>query len=334
MRASWKDPTSSDHSLFWPSVADMAVATCMMFVIFWIGETWLTNRMRKDVDDKDEKIGFLQDRLTEMQVKLEKLETLFANISNGGIDIATVATDLQEALEREAQSKKKIQELVEQLAELEKRARGLQDVAKERIELLAEVKRLREAIALHAVHNEPPNIVLADSENYTFPSGSAVVGHLFAEKFIESEMPSVVQALNSPSNVEVVEIIGHTDFQAVSSNRSNLDEMLPNVFDGSSNPEELRIASNCELGLARAIAVKHLLEQCFEKLRLEGNADLTPKGRERLSKIDVKTYSAAQLFPLTAFPVKSSVGSDLDPEDFTKDRRIEIRFTRLRTDDP
>jgi flagellar motor protein MotB len=59
-------------------------------------------------------------------------------------------------------------------------------------------------------------------------------------------------------DVDVIEVIGHTDEQPVSNRVSNLDRSLPSVTLGSSTGV-LQWADNAGLGLARALAVVKVL---------------------------------------------------------------------------
>ena len=139
----------------------------------------------------------------------------------------------------------------------------------------------------------------------------------FERLFKEEKRKEVIDALNSDSNVEVIEIIGHTDNMQVGGS-SNVDINLEAVYAGNKSIECLQFGSNCELGLARAIAVKTMLREFLKSLDI-GNEGLTEKGKNRISKLTYRTYSAAQLFPTDPM----NPGRD-------EDRRIEIRFTRLR----
>ncbi|MEJ6634333.1 MAG: hypothetical protein QNL77_01345 [Akkermansiaceae bacterium] len=176
-------------------------------------------------------------------------------------------------------------------------------------------------------HDEPPNIVLAQDDvekRFLFPSLQATVPEDFERLFKLENQQDVIDALNSESNIEVIEvievieIIGHTDNIQVGGS-SNIDINLEAVFAGTKPVRTLRFGSNCELGLARAIAIKSMLERFLATLANDEDCGLTEDGRARIRRLTYRTYSAAQLFP--ADP--ANPGSD-------EDRRIEIRFTRLR----
>ena len=56
-------------------------------------------------------------------------------------------------------------------------------------------------------------------------------------------------------DVDVIEVIGHTDERPVASGLSNLDRRLSSVMSGASDVGLLQPADNAGLGLARAVAV-------------------------------------------------------------------------------
>ena len=46
MRQSWKHRTDQGGAGSWPAVADMATATCIMLVLFWMAGTWELNKVK------------------------------------------------------------------------------------------------------------------------------------------------------------------------------------------------------------------------------------------------------------------------------------------------
>ncbi|MDB4318665.1 hypothetical protein N9932_01090 [bacterium] len=186
------------------------------------------------------------------------------------------------------------------------------------------VEKLLTELREKVPHDEPPNIVLAQDDvekRFLFPSLQATVPEDFERLFKLENQQDVIDALNSESNIEVIEVIeviGHTDNIQVGGS-SNIDINLEAVFAGTKPVRTLRFGSNCELGLARAIAIKSMLERFLATLANDEDCGLTEDGRARIRRLTYRTYSAAQLFP--ADP--ANPGSD-------EDRRIEIRFTRLR----
>ena len=285
MPKNWKNRNEQEGVNFWPGFADMAAATCMMLVIFWIAGVL--------------ELGGSKDQINKLREEIARLRNLVGKES----ELQERIHELEVALD---QQKKDNNRILKDIAESERK----------RIAAEKELAALRDIIP----SDEPPNIILAQKqdESFVFPSLQATVPTDFEARFKVEMRQAVIDALNSSSNVEMIEIIGHTDnFQV--GGKSNVDTNLEAVYDGTKPVDSLKFGSNCELGLARAIAVKSMLENFLKSLVMDPNCGLTDNGRKRIHKLAYRTYSAAQLFPIDP----SRRGQD-------EDRRIEIRFTRLR----
>lgn len=162
----------------------------------------------------------------------------------------------------------------------------------------------------------PPNIIIENAGKYAFSSGDAKLPKEFKE-FIKNELVDKIEENIKKFDISIIEVIGHTDGQAVGSDSSNLDEMLENVANDIIPIEKLRPNSNADLGLMRALAVVKELQ------KIQNNEN-------RLKKLNPKqgfrAYSAAQLTLRNGELAKSN-----SIPDATR-RRIEIRFTRSRGD--
>lgn len=165
--------------------------------------------------------------------------------------------------------------------------------------LQAEVESLR--------RDKPPIITLDEASGYTFDSGSASLSTSFTYA-LQSQIIPKLDSILKEYNVDVIEVIGHTDGQTVSVKKSNLDIQLENVVLGTASLDSLAFGSNADLGLLRAIAVAKYIQ-------------LNAGGR--LLSVRYRFYSAAQLIP------QSGDLQDVNREADTKRRRIELRFTRL-----
>jgi len=132
-----------------------------------------------------------------------------------------------------------------------------------------------ESESQHAgTHNWPPIIKLSEADGYYFATGSADLTPRFALELRTVVIARLLQIANS-FDVDVIEVIGHTDEQPVSGRASNLDRNLPAVTLGLSDPGPLQWADNAGLGLARALAVVKILAadprlQSFRVLPLSG----------------------------------------------------------------
>jgi outer membrane protein OmpA-like peptidoglycan-associated protein len=109
-------------------------------------------------------------------------------------------------------------------------------------------------------HQWPPIISLSEANGHYFKTGSAELSPEF--KFeLTNETPARIVELIKQYDVDVVEVVGHTDEQRISSRPSNLDgELLP-VLRNAATVSNLVPADNAGLGLARAVSVLSVLRQ-------------------------------------------------------------------------
>ena len=110
----------------------------------------------------------------------------------------------------------------------------------------------------HKGHNWPPIINLSEADGYFFAVGSAELTPSFATDLQGAVADRLLQIADT-YDVDVIEVIGHTDEQPVTSHVSNLDRRLASVTSGESGAASLQWADNAGLGLARALAVVKLL---------------------------------------------------------------------------
>lgn len=154
-------------------------------------------------------------------------------------------------------------------------------------------------------HNWPPIINLSEAGGYYFATGSAELTPSFATELRTVVVDKLLEIAEA-YDVDVIEVIGHTDEQPVNGRASNLDRALAGVTTGQSAPGSLQWADNAGLGLARALSV-------VERL----SAD------PRLKNFRILPLSAAQL-----------IGTDGrlthwdEHGDVRERRRIEIRMRK------
>jgi flagellar motor protein MotB len=154
-------------------------------------------------------------------------------------------------------------------------------------------------------HNWPPIINLSEAGGYYFATGSAELTPNFANELRTVVVDKLLQIADS-YDVDVIEVIGHTDERPVNGRASNLDRALASVTTGASGAGALQWADNAGLGFARALSV-------VEKLAAD----------PRLKNFRILPFSAAQL-----------IGTDgrithWDGEgDVRERRRIEIRMRK------
>lgn len=350
MSEHWSKSEERDHASYWPAFADMAAATCVVLVIFWIAGTWALQRERNRSAEALEKLSVLEisnldleDLIERLNSEINKLKQLLElSAEEGGQleflnkEITKLEIKIQDLEKLNAEKDRRIAELRIALG----RGDMIDRLENEKLQLesrLAEVLRNLSEIqekfkSLQELHKEPPNIVLSEGKDYTFSSGTAEITAEFTERFRKNEMAKIIEALNSPSNVEIVEVVGHTDLKPIPKGRpSNLDLKLSSVFGGGGSISTLSFGSNTDLGMARAVAVKGLIEECLKEIEESNDGRLSEAGAARISKLVFRTYSAAHLFPAAQDERESDpVGASGEGADLESDRRIEIRFTRFK----
>jgi hypothetical protein len=245
--------------------------------------------------------------------KLVESNDLVANMEREGIPLA--------ALEQDNDSAAKLRQLMRDGIDPDKLARGAllasaidSAVAERNMSKLTPQEIVALVEKSLAASNEsdrsnghtwPPIINLSEADGYFFAAGSAELTPNFAAALRGTVIDRLLQIAGA-FDVDVIEVIGHTDEQPVSGQTSNLDRRLAAVTLGESGVGGLQWADNAGLGLARALAVVELL-----------SAD------PRLRGFRILPLSAAQLIGTDGRITHWEGQSDV-PER----RRIEIRMRK------
>jgi flagellar motor protein MotB len=161
------------------------------------------------------------------------------------------------------------------------------------------------ANAKTAGHQWPPIIKLSEADGHYFRSGSAELSPTFHQILLEGTPEKIVEIINK-YDVDVIEVVGHTDEQPLGVRQSNLDRDLVSVLNNSAGVDSLVPADNAGLGLARAVSVVSVLRQS-----------------KKLESYKIIPLSGAQL-------VKNDETLALteNPGDVRERRRIEIRLRK------
>ncbi len=187
---------------------------------------------------------------------------------------------------------------------------GLAELTPAELDRLIATAQVTDSADLPPGHSWPPIISLADDGN-RFETGSAEIKPEF-RRSLETDLAQRVRTLLSTYDADVIEIIGHTDEQAINPTKpSNLDSAAIPVIWGQLPSDELVAADNAGLGMARAIAVASVL-------RSSGD----------FPKVKIVPLSAGQL--LLPGDILSDGGNALDDRGR---RRIDIRVRRTRTEE-
>nr|AWL93038.1 hypothetical protein CIT37_13115 [Bradyrhizobium ottawaense] len=156
-----------------------------------------------------------------------------------------------------------------------------------------------------AGHLWPPIISLSEADGNFFKSGSADLSAPFRESLL-TKIPAKVLEYIKQYDVDVVEVVGHTDEQPLGVHQSNLDRDLLPVLKGKADVGKLIPADNAGLGLARAVAVVSVLKQ---------NAEL--------ANYKILPLSGAQLVN-----TDETLATEGIPASIQQRRRIEIRLRK------
>ncbi|BAZ46211.1 hypothetical protein NIES4102_32400 [Chondrocystis sp. NIES-4102] len=176
-----------------------------------------------------------------------------------------------------------------------------QSQAEKQVSLLqSQIKHLKSA---------PPIVVIQDSGEYQFESGSAGLSKELKD-YITNNLVNKIERISQQKNLYVVEIIGHTDGQVNFGGLSNLDEQLEEVAKGKKHIDSLKPGSNADLGLMRALEVVKQLQKVQQQTA-------------QLKGVQFRAYSAAQL----QLPSGEFAEANRQPD--ANRRRIEIRFSPL-----
>jgi flagellar motor protein MotB len=209
-----------------------------------IDEFWRKLVESNDVVSKMQRQGVSLSALEQDGTTLAKLQQLIAK----GIDPDKVAHDVAFASAVDAAIADK----------------GLGHLTPEEIAALAEKGRAASKPPEDADadkkkgHTWPPIINLSEAGGYFFATGSAELTPDFAvalRTVVIQRLLDIAQQFD----VDVIEVIGHTDEQAVATRPSNLDHSLSSVTLGTAGTDVLQWGDNAGLGLARALAVVELL---------------------------------------------------------------------------
>lgn len=107
-----------------------------------------------------------------------------------------------------------------------------------RVQLEGWVKELEGKLKIQKtpLEDQPPIIMLRDTEGYSFDPGSADIKPEFLSRLANEIVPKLI-ALGEKYSAQIVEVIGHTDGTAITDRlrvKANIDEFLGQALDNSS----------------------------------------------------------------------------------------------------
>jgi flagellar motor protein MotB len=264
------------------------------------------NKLVKEAAGKEQA---LEKRLEELEQKLFMAGTSTADRAALEKEWRELVAD-REALQvfrSQGMTPEQIAQAKQALERLKKLGLNPQDLAA----LEAQIKRLMDAEKQQAQskpHEWPPIINLSEAGGYFFKSGSAELTEAFTTKLQGSITSQIAQSLEQ-YDVDIIEVIGHTDEQPISRTGSNLDKEIIGVVEGKKPITSIIPADNAGLGMARALAVVNVL-----------------RADERLKGATILPMSGAQLV-LPGDQLTAGQAGDVEAR-----RRIEIRIRRRNVD--
>ncbi len=274
----------------WPSFTDLMANAFMIISLFLLLALFKSLFLKYTAEETQNNLSD-----TERQVRL--LEAEIYNLENQLRASSSSIRQLENKLGESADSIRQLRESSSQLQVLLRRSQRQSSSKITKLE--TEIKNLKSA---------PPVVVIQDSGEYQFASGSAGLPREL-KNYITQDLVDRIERISQQRNLYVVEIIGHTDGQ-VNFGSGNLDEKLEEVAKGEQSIHTLRPGSNADLGLMRALeVVKQLQAVQLKTGRLEG--------------VRFHAYSAAQL------QLPSGDFADPNRQPDASRRRIEIRFSPL-----
>lgn len=150
----------------------------------------------------------------------------------------------------------------------------------------------------------PPFINLSEANGYFFESGSAELQPQF-QKALQTTTISTLKAIIEHYDVDVVEVIGHTD-EVPMKGTTNLDSSLIPASRGMKPIASLTSSDNAGLGMARAVSVVKVL-----------------RADARLANVSILPFSGAQMI----VPI-DQLADGTQTSDTPSRRRIEIRVRK------
>ena len=288
-----RDRELTEELNVWPSFTDLMANAFMIISLFLLLALFKSLFLKSAVEESElnlseseQQVQLLQRQLATLENQLGDSSDLIRQLKQGSSRLELLLNRNKRLLQR---SNNRANFLESQIQQSNSRVNILE----------SEIQRLKSA---------PPVVVIQDSGEYQFASGSAELP-AGLEDYITEDLVKRIEEISQTRNLYVVEIIGHTDGQVNVSSTSNLDRQLEKVANGDRSIDSLSPGSNADLGLMRALEVVKKLQGIQQQGRLEG--------------VQFRAYSAAQLL------LPSNKFSTVSRKPDARRRRIEIRFSPL-----
>jgi len=263
----------------WPSFTDLMANSFMIISLFLLLVLFKSLFLKYTAEETETNLDASEQQVRLLKRQVVALENELSNRNN-------IINSRDNTINRLRRTSSNLQSLLQS--------------SDERIEIVElENRRLKSA---------PPVVVIQDSGEYQFASGSAILP-VELRNYISTDLVNLIEQISQQNNLYVVEIIGHTDGQVNFNSTSNLDQQLEAVANGKKPINSLIPGSNADLGLMRSLEVVKQLQATQKQDRLPG--------------VQFRAYSAAQL----QLPSGEFASASRQPS--ASRRRIEIRFSPL-----
>lgn len=328
MKNEWKADYEEDGAVFWPSVADMAVATCIIFVVFWTAQVYLLQKEKQAVKKSTQTISSLNEDLRQLREKLaiydkfgaksaSEIAAIISNLENRNLELKSQLDKLKlnnltltghnreledklrkfDGIEAHLDGKSK-EEIIFRLSSPDHKDDGSEDpiftqIQLDREDLLERLKVGMENAGFHVEHNRK-NGILRFPATLLFDPGEAALKGENGEQalaILGKLLENEVDDLMKDQQrhkLEAIYLEGHTDNKPISG----------------------KYVDNWDLSVARATNSYRAM--------LNGSAKLAAlKNTEGKSLLSVSGYGAER-------PVENN--SNKNEEERKANRRIDIRF--------
>lgn len=258
------------------------------------------------IDERHQTLAERERKVTDLEVANSKLSSIATILKGDTSKIEAVAVVVEWAARIEPDDPpaplKRARAVLEKLG-LETRPEDVTALATKRVELERKIKEASEVAA--GKHNWPPIISLSEADGFFFETGSAELSPQFRTTLTRGVVARLLATVKE-YDVNIIEVIGHTDEQRIIERPSNLDKTLIPFLQQKGLPERFIPADNAGLGLARAVAVVRVLG-----------------GDQRLAGLRILPFSGGQLIDVGDKRADGGTSGGVKER-----RRIEIRVRR------
>jgi flagellar motor protein MotB len=208
-------------------------------------------------------------------------------LSRAGIDEATAKRDTElfaeaERIKKEGLDLKKLREEAQFARTLKNLLTESKITAKTPSDIVELARAGIAAGPTNEGHKWPPIISLSEAGGYYFEVGSAELSEDFKVALTNKMVPRILGIAAQYPDVNIIEVVGHTDKQHIRKRYSNMDDGILDSLK-SGDVASLIPADNAGLGLARAVAV---VTRLLQDERLQRFSRILPLSGAQLIQID------------------------------------------------